>query len=187
MNIAPKGIITLAVSWSKIFRKSTPNSELNVNRLNDIDTTVVVMAAAILESFNSSEKYAVSTSWNDIVDVSEASITRKKNIADHKDAKGMPLNISGNVTKISEGPSVGCRPALNTAGNITRPASTDTNSVRSDTLNEVVTRLLLFLKYDAYVTMHPIPTDSEKNACPIAIMIVSVLNASLKSHERKKR
>lgn len=33
--------------------------------------------------------------------------------------------------------------------------------------------------------MHPIPTESEKNACPIAIIMVSGLKASAKSHERK--
>ena len=83
------------------------------------------------------------------MEVSDASMTSRKKIADHSEANGMPLKISGKVTKTSEAPSVGCKPALNTAGNITRPASTDTSNVSSDTLNDVVTRLLLLLKYDA--------------------------------------
>jgi hypothetical protein len=125
---------------------------------------MVVIAAARLDSLNSSAKYAVSTSLNDIVDVSEASITRMKNIVDHSEANGMPLNISGRVTKASDAPSDGAIPALNTAGNITNPASIETNRVSNDTFSEVETRLLFFLKYEAYVTMQPIPTDSEKNA-----------------------
>ena len=55
-------------------------------------------------------------------------------------------SISGKVTKMSEGPSAGCKPALNTAGNITRPASSDTSRVSSATLQDVCTRLLSFLK-----------------------------------------
>ena len=56
-----------------------------------------------------------------------------KNTADQSAAKGMPLNISGRVTNMSEAPSVGSSPALKTAGNMTRPASTATSSVSSDT------------------------------------------------------
>ena len=97
----------------------------------------------------------------------------------------MPLKISGSVTNTNDGPSDGSSPALNTAGKMTRPASTDTARVSNDTFNDVDTMLLSFLKYDAYVTMQPIPTESEKNAWPMAIMIVSTLNASAKSHEKK--
>ena len=43
------------------------------------------------------------------------------------------------------------------------------------------------MKYDAYVTMQPMPTESEKKACPIAVNMVFGANASLKSGFRKKR
>ena len=100
-----------------------------MSALKATDNPIVVIAAARLESLNSSAKYAVSTSLNEIVDVSEASITRIKNIVDHSDANGMPLNISGKVTNTSDGPSEGSIPALNTAGNITNPARTETKPV----------------------------------------------------------
>ena len=81
-----------------------------------------------------------------MVDVKDANITSTKNTVDHSDANGIPLKISGNVTKTSEGPSDGWIPALNTAGKITRPASIDTSRVSNETFKEVATRLLFFLK-----------------------------------------
>ena len=126
-----------------------PKRLKKVTELRTIDIIVVTNAPFFRQRPNSSAKYAVSTSWNEIVDVSDARMTRRKKIADHTAANGIHLNISGRVTNTSDGPSVGCRPALNTAGNITRPASTDTSSVRIDTLNDVETMLLLCLKYEA--------------------------------------
>ena len=107
VNIAPKGITTFAVSLSNILRKSIPKTELNVRQLNAIETAVVVIAAHSLDTLSSSAIYAVSTSWNEIVDVSEASITSRKKTDDHSEANGIPLNISGKVTKTREAPSVG--------------------------------------------------------------------------------
>ena len=84
-----------------------------------------------------------------MVEVSDANVSKMKNITDHNDAKGISLNISGNVMNMSEAPSAGSRPALNTAGNITKPANTATSNVSNATLIEVPVRLLFDLKYEA--------------------------------------
>ena len=72
VNIAPSGMSILAVILSKRVRKSTPKSDRNVTALNTMDTTVVTSAPPLRESLNSSAVYAVRTSWNDIVEVSDA-------------------------------------------------------------------------------------------------------------------
>ena len=111
-----------------------------------MEARVVIEAANLRPNYSSSLIYAVITSWKDMVEVSDANATSTKNAVAQTDANGMPLKISGKVTNTSEGPSEGSRPALNTAGNITKPARTDTKIVSKDTFNEVDTRLLSFLK-----------------------------------------
>ena len=122
------------------------NTQRSESRHNAIDKAEVMRVAALREILYSSRKYAVSTSWNEMVEVSDAIVSNTKKTTDHAEAKGISLKISGRVTKISEAPSDGCKPALNTAGKITRPASTATSRVSKATLNEVLVRLLSFLK-----------------------------------------
>ena len=144
--------------------KSISNVHHRATRQNATERNDVRLVAFLRENLNSSAKYAVSTSWNEIVEVNAASTISRKKPADHSDAKGISLKISGSVMKMSDAPSVGSRPALKTAGKNTRPASVATSRVSNETLIEVLVRLLSFLKYDAYVTIQPIPTESEKNA-----------------------
>ena len=56
VNIAPSGISTFAVTLSNRSEKSMPKSELNVSALSNMETTVVVVAAALRDILNSSEK-----------------------------------------------------------------------------------------------------------------------------------
>ena len=142
------------MSKNEIFSRCRPAKSMSkvqnrVNIQSAIERADVRRVAFLRESLCSSLKYAVNTSWNEIVEVSEAKISRMKNTPDQSSANGISLKISGSVMKISDAPSAGSRPALNTAGKITKPAKIATNSVSSATLNEVPVRLLFDLKYEA--------------------------------------
>ena len=69
----------------------------------------------------SSIKKAIAVSDMDIVEVSEASIRRKKNSADHSGPSGSEWNIDGSTSNIRVGPAAGDTENVNTAGKMMMP------------------------------------------------------------------
>ena len=136
----PTGIRTSAVITSKASK-----NQLHLRQTTD--STIVareVMRAALRRAtLWFSCRYCVSTSWKEIVEVSAARTTSRKNIDDQSAAAGISAKINGIVSKSRVGPAVGSRPStLNTAGKITIPESIATKKVIRLTEKEVFVRFV---------------------------------------------
>ena len=84
------------------------------------------------------------------------------------------------------GPCVGSNPStLNTAGKIIIPDNAATIKVSIDDDHAVVERFVPFLKYDENVIKQPKPIESEKNAWPMAAIMVFIVKAFEKSGLKK--
>ena len=68
-----------------------------------IDTDAIIVALA-LDIFNSSFKYATTTSKTEIVDVNAATASKKKNITENIKPPGIDLNTLGITSKTNPGP-----------------------------------------------------------------------------------
>ena len=75
-------------------------------------------------------------------------------------------------------PSPSAPIVTNTTGTIANAARTATSVSRMQIITALRSRFSFFGTYDPYVTIMPIPTDSEKKACPRAATSVSPLMAS---------
>ena len=86
------------------------------------------------------------TSCREMVEVSAATTSSRKNTDDQTMLSGLELKMPGRVMNTSDGPDEGSMPTLNTAGKITTPASTATSVSRIVTLSAVWRRLVSGLK-----------------------------------------
>ena len=86
------------------------------------------------------------TSCREMVEVSAATTSSRKNTDDQTMLNGIELKMPGRVMNTSDGPDEGSMPTLNTAGKITTPASTATSVSRIVTLSAVWRRLVSGLK-----------------------------------------
>ena len=86
------------------------------------------------------------TSCKEMVEVSAATTSNRKNTDDQTMLSGIELKMPGRVMNTSDGPDEGSMPTLNTAGKITTPASTATSVSRIVTLSAVWRRLVSGLK-----------------------------------------
>lgn len=86
------------------------------------------------------------TSCKEMVEVSAATTSSRKNTDDQTMLSGIELKMPGRVMNTSDGPDEGSMPTLNTAGKITTPASTATSVSRIVTLSAVWRRLVSGLK-----------------------------------------
>ena len=121
-----------------------------------------------------------------MVEVIAARAISKKKRADQSCGAAISLKTNGKVSNIKVGPCVGSKPlTLNTAGKIIRPESTATRKVSIDDDHAVVERFVPFLKYDENVIKQPKPIESEKNAWPMAAIMVFIVKAFEKSGLKK--
>lgn len=122
-----------------------------------------------------SQMKAIETSAIDMVEVNAAIVSRRKNSEAHSDEAGILANTSGSVTKTNVVPRKlsSFNPNDVTAGNIINPMMIDTSRSSEETVIAVRVNFVSFGKYPAYVTNTPIPRLSEKNACPVALIMVS--------------
>ena len=88
---------------------------------NTSATVALVIVAVRRLMPRSSMKNAMAVSDMDMVDVSDASIRRKKNRADQSGSRGSEWNIDGSTSNISVYPAAGETPKVNTAGNMMIP------------------------------------------------------------------
>ena len=86
------------------------------------------------------------TSCKEMVEVSAATTSSRKNTDDQTMLSGIELKMPGRVMNTSDGPDEGSMPTLNTAGKITTPASMATSVSRMVTLSAVWRRLVSGLK-----------------------------------------
>lgn len=94
---------------------------------SDIAINVRSTVAVRRDILNSSQANEMNISLIEIVDVSEASASRKKNNALHTSLPESRPNTDGSTSKTSLGPASASMPNENTAGKIITPDSTATS------------------------------------------------------------
>ena len=122
-----------------------PNDSAH-NEPKNIDSPILVAVALRRDILNSSHRYAVVISAIEMVEVSDARNSRRKNNVAQNDPPVMLANIDGNTSNTSLGPASGCCPNVNTAGKIIILASIATNVSRPAVISDVRSRGVSLLK-----------------------------------------
>ena len=117
--------------------------------------------------------------------VSAATIKRMKNIVENTcPAPPIVLNTLGSTQNTNPGPPAGSNPQLNTAGKMATPARMAI-SVSHTVIHMAVLKILSLTGiYEPYTSIMPMPTLSEKRACPSAARIPSPVSLE-KSGEKR--